>query len=190
MATLIGEAIHRFNVEKDLRLSESRLVKSQRLAHLGNWEWDAIKDEIWWSDEVYRIFGFEQKHQKRTYETFLSYVHPDDRKTVNEAVVYAVNEEVPYSIDHRIIRPDGTERVVHEQAEMIYGQKGELVKMTGAVLDITERVKAENEIRENQKELRALAAQLQIVEEQERRRIAQDLHDSIGQILSFSGRRV
>ncbi len=186
MAALIGEAIHRFNVEESLRLNEERLLEAQRLAHLGNWEWDIIKNNLWWSDEVYRIFGVEPGQFGATYEAFLSYVHPQDRELVKKSVNEALYKGKSYNIDHRVIRPDGSERIVHEKAEVTYDSNHKPIKMIGTVHDITEQKKTENEIRDNQRKLRALTAELQLVEEQERHRIAQDLHDSVGQILAFS----
>ena len=190
MAALIGEAVHRFNVEESLRLNEKRLLEAQRFAHLGNWELDIAANRLWWSDEVYRIFGLEPRQLDAGYDAFLSYVHPGDRNLVEESVNKALYDGQSYDIDHRIIRPDGNERIVNEKAEVIYDSNHKPVKMAGTVYDITEQKKAENEIRENQRALRALAAELQIAEERERRLIAADLHDSIGQILAFSGREL
>jgi PAS domain S-box-containing protein len=186
MAALIGEAVHRFNVEESLRLNEERLLEAQRLAHLGNWEWDIIKNRLLWSDEVYRIFGVEPGQFGATNDAFLSYVHPHDREFVKKSVNEALYEGKSYNIDHRVMGPDGSERIVHEKAEVTYDSNHKAIKMIGTVHDITEQKKTEDEIRESQRKLRALTAELQLVEEQERRRIAQDLHDSVGQILAFS----
>jgi PAS domain S-box-containing protein len=190
MAALIGEAVHRFDVESTLRLNEKRLVEAQRLAHLGNWEWDMIRNRLLWSDEVYRIFGLEPELFSITYNDYISYVHPQDRKLIQESVNNAVFNGREYSIDYRIIRPDGNERIINEKAEISCDKDSKPIRMTGTMYDITERKKAEDEIKRNQHELRTLSAKLQLAEEQERRRIAQDLHDSIGQILAFSGREL
>jgi len=173
-----------------LREREQSLLEAQRIAHLGNWQWNIIENKLWWSDEVYRIFGLEPKQFGATYDAFLAYVHPDDRKFVEESVNKALYEEKTYNIDHRVIRTDGDERIVHERAEVTYDANHKPLKMIGTVYDITEQRKAENEIRKNHRALRVLTAELQLAEEQERRRIAQDLHDSIGQILAFSGREL
>lgn len=190
MAVLIGEAVYRFNVEESLRSNEERLLEAQRLAHLGNWDWDIISDKLWWSDEVYRIFGVKPQQFDATYEAFLSYVHPDDRKLVEKSVNKALYEGKTYSIDHRVIRPDGSERIVHEKAEVTYDASQKPLRMIGTVHDVTEQQKAEEEIRHNQQQLRSLTAQLQLTEERERRRIASDLHDSVGQILAFARREI
>lgn len=190
MAAMVGEAVHRFNVEESLRINEKRLLEAQRVAHLGNWEWDLTGNTLWWSDEVYRIFGLDPEQFRATFEDFLSYIHPDDRKLVEESVNKALYEGRTYNIAHRIVRPDGSERIVNEKAEVTYDEDNSPVKMAGTVYDITHQKRAENEIRKNQRELRGLTAELQLAEEKERRRIARDLHDSIGQILSFSGREL
>lgn len=189
MAMLVGEAVHRFNVEESLQASRSRLLNAQHLAHIGNWEWDLKTGRILWSDEVYRIFGVESGEFDPTYEIFLSYVHPEDRKEIDEAVVIAKNIGA-YVVDHRIIKPDGTQRFVHEIAEVVYDEGGNPVKMAGTTHDVTEQKQAEWAIREHQQALRAMAAELQLAEERQRRQIAQDLHDSIGPILAFSTREL
>ncbi|MFZ3073037.1 MAG: PAS domain-containing protein, partial [Thermodesulfobacteriota bacterium] len=99
-----------FNIEK----SEKSLSEAQRIARLGNWDWDIVKNELTWSDEIYRIFGLKPHEFGATYEAFLNAVHPDDREFVVNSVNAALRERKPYSIDHRVARPDGSVRTVHE----------------------------------------------------------------------------
>jgi PAS domain S-box-containing protein len=190
MATLIGEAVYRFNVEQALRLSSSRLVEAQRIAYLGNWDWDIAKNTLWWSDEVYRIFGLRPQQFGATNEAFLACVHPDDRELVKAAVDEAISSNKTYNIDHRVIRPDGTQRMVHERAEVLYDEEKEPVRMMGTVQDVTEFKRAEERILADQVALRSLTSELQLAEERERRRLARDLHDSLGQILAMSKREI
>jgi PAS domain S-box-containing protein len=190
MALLIGEAVHRFDIEQSLRLNEERLLEAQRIAHLGNWQWEIATNKLWWSDEVCRIVGVKPRDFEATYEAFLSYVHPDDREFVKQSVSRAVYDRQPYDIDHRIILPDGTERIVHERAEVTYDADENHVSMIGTIQDVTEQKRAEAELLEQRRQLRSLTAEMQISEERERRQIAADLHDSVGQILAFSAREL
>src|SRR3990172_5109504 len=86
-----------------LTRSEARLAEAQQIAHLGNWEWNIVGNELYWSDESYRIFGLLPQEFGVTYETFLSCVHPDDRKYLMKAVDDALYEKKPYDIEHRIV---------------------------------------------------------------------------------------
>jgi PAS domain S-box-containing protein len=139
---------------------------------------------LYWSDEIYRIFGLNPQEFGATYEAFMRSVHPDNRQYVQKAVDRALYERQPFSIDHRIVLPDGAERIVHEQAEVTFDEDGEPVRMMGTVQDITERKRAEERLRASQEELRHLSAQLLEAQERERKRVARELHDGLGQTLS------
>lgn len=133
----------------DLVKSESRLKEAQKIAHLGNWHWDIITNKLQWSDEIYRIFGLEPQQFGATYEAFLNCVHPDDKEFVTESVNKALEENKPYSIDHRIVWPDGSGRIVHEDAKVFKGDTGKPVRMIGTVQDITEREKVKEQLQKN-----------------------------------------
>lgn len=134
--------------ERALINSEQRLSKAQRIAHLGSWDWNIVSNKLIWSDEIYRIFGVDPQAFDATYETFLSFVHPDDRQLVTQAVEEALTDKKTYSINHRIIRPDGTERIVNEQAEVTFDESGTAVEMMGTVQDITEVERAHAQIKQ------------------------------------------
>lgn len=184
IAPLIGEAIHRFRVEQELRENQARLAEAQRIAHLGNWNWDIETNELTWSDEVYSIFGLTEESSPSpspqafevTYDTFLTYVHPDDRDMVKSTVNEALKGK-PYDIDHRIILPDGSERVVHERGEVSFNEAGKPIRMFGTVHDVTEQKRAEQE-------LRNLSNRIVETQENERRTIAREMHDVLGQSLT------
>ena len=124
--------------ERVLRESAASLANAQRIAHLGSWDWNIATNELRWSDEIYRIFGLTPQQFAATYEAFLESVHPDDRQAVEDAVNRALQEKQPYRMDHRVVRPDGTERIVHEQAEVTFDETGRAVRMVGTVQDVTE----------------------------------------------------
>jgi PAS domain S-box-containing protein len=124
-----------------LRKSEAMLLEAQRVAHVGNWDWKLQTNELYWSDENYSIFGIS-KEVSPSVEAFLNMVHPGDMEFVKKSMDDALHGK-PYDIDMRIIRPDGLERVVHTQAEVVFDDAGKAVRMFGTVQDITERWRAE-----------------------------------------------
>lgn len=133
--------------ERSLEQSEKSLKKSQEIAHIGSWYLDIKKNELHWSDEVYRIFGLKPQEFGATYEAFLQAVHPDDRDMVNSTYKKAIESKTTYEIVHRILRPNGEVRFVHEKSEDIVDDSGKTVYSTGIVQDITERMRAEEQIK-------------------------------------------
>jgi len=132
----------------ELTQSRTSLAKAQRIAHLGNWDWNIQTGKEVWSDEMYRIFGLiPQSLGTASYNAFLNAVHPDDLLSVNDAIHRSLYNQEPYSIAHRVVWPDGTVRYVHEQGEVEYSDSGEPLHMSGTVLDITERKKIADELR-------------------------------------------
>ncbi|MEX2453251.1 MAG: PAS domain S-box protein [Rhodospirillaceae bacterium] len=132
---------------EELTLSEERLFNAQRIARVGNWDWDIGSGNLYWSDEIYRIFGHSRTKFAATYDGFLDCIHPDDRERVARAVGECLETGNPYSLDHRILRPSGEIRVVHEQGEIVFDAAGAPVQMTGIVQDITEQKEIENNLR-------------------------------------------
>ncbi len=128
----------RQHIEQALRLSEQRLLRAQRIAHLGNWEWNVTHDKLFWSDEMYRIFGLPTQQQTISYAIFLDCVHTDDRQLVMDAVDNALRLHQTYHIDYRIHLSTGELRFIHAQAEVVTDDQGDLL-MIGTVQDVTER---------------------------------------------------
>jgi PAS domain S-box-containing protein len=144
MFLLSIEITERKKYEKDLIRYQSILQQAERMAHLGSW-WielestdDINSNPLRWSDEVYRIFGYEPFSVTVTNDLFFSHVHPDDRERVKEEIARSLNDNIPYSIEHRIIRSDGSERIVNEHAVIKKNKKGTPKRILGAVQDITE----------------------------------------------------
>lgn len=151
MAFVLGRItplfIERLHIEKALRESEQRLAVAQRIAHIGHWELDLINSALFWSDEIYRIFEIDPGRFGASYEGFLNAIHPDDRLAVDAAYRNSVKNRVPYAIDHRLLFADGRIKFVHEQCETFYDQAGAPLRSLGTVQDITERKRAEEEVR-------------------------------------------
>jgi PAS domain S-box-containing protein len=140
------------NAEEALRKSEQSLREAQRIAHIGNWEWDVERDYVYKSEEVLRIFG-RRAEELANYESIITSVHPDDREAVIMRFREAIDKEKAYSVDARIKRGDGGERIVHFQGEVVRGSSGKTVRMAGTVQDITERKLAEDEVVKLNREL-------------------------------------
>lgn len=126
-----------------LARSEARLAEAQRIARLGHWEWDIPTGDLWWSDEVYRIFGREPERFVPNYESFLACLHPDDQARVISTVRKALEEGTDYHVSHRILVPNGGIRHVDEQASCLRDEDGVVIRMLGTVQDITDRIEAE-----------------------------------------------
>ena len=145
----IVDITERKKAEAQLRKSQASLAEAQRMARIGNWEYDLRTEEVSWSDEVFRIYGYAPQEFVPTFESLLeNVVHPDDRHLLKENLDAAVNRGEPYDFEHRILLPDGKERVVHRRARVDREESGQPLRMVGTVQDITERKRAEEEIRE------------------------------------------
>lgn len=130
----------------DIRNTEKLLQKAQQMANIGHWNLDLQKNELTWSDETYRIFGLKPQEFSATYEAFVERIYPDDRDAVNDAYTRSLQLREPYEIDHRVIRPDGEVRYVHERCEHRYDKEGNIIGSIGTVLDVSKQVESEQEL--------------------------------------------
>jgi len=139
-----------------LAASEMALAEAQSIAHVGSWEWNVRTDEVWWSDEHYRIFGLKPGSVPASYSLFVSGVHPDDKERVLTGLESARAERRLYDLEFRILRPDGGEREVRTRGGMIYDKDGMPVRMRGTIQDITSSKLVEEELRRSEARFRAL----------------------------------
>lgn len=149
-------AIERKQIEIELKTNEIQLTEAQHIANLGSWEWDVLTDKVRWSDELFGIFGLEPQESGATFDTFLTFVHPDDRKIAESAIAQAFQDRVFPQYEYRITRPDGTVRVLQANGRVTDDETGRTIKMVGTVLDITERKRAEEGLRESEERYRLL----------------------------------
>ena len=143
---LIRDITEHKEAQDYIRRSRTSLAHAQAIAHLGNWDLDVTTDQLHWSDEVYRICGLIKGQKVLNYKTFLEAVHPDDRYLVVEAINNSLYDNEEYNLEHRIVRPDGSIRIVHEKGDVVRNEMDDPVRMVGTVQDITDRKKAEEEL--------------------------------------------
>jgi diguanylate cyclase (GGDEF)-like protein/PAS domain S-box-containing protein len=129
----------RKRTEEALRRSQASLAEAQRISRLGSWEWDLKTGEVWWSEEAYRIYGFEPHQFSPTLETKAEIFHPEDRHLLAAAIDGAIDQQDSLDFEHRIVRPDGEVRWVHRRGEVVRGERGEVLRILGTVNDVTER---------------------------------------------------
>jgi len=153
MVPVIGDALYRFDLEEErcraetaLRNSEKGLAEAQRLAKLGSWTWNIADGGLSWSKEIYRIFGLDSGSFTPNYDSFFDRVHPDEKEVLSHAVNRTLYENVPFEMIHRILRADGSERIVRELGRVERDESGTPVSIMGTVQDITEYEKAKEEL--------------------------------------------
>jgi PAS domain S-box-containing protein len=130
-------------VEAALRRSEETYARAEAITHLGSWSGDIQHGNTHWSDEIYRIFGLEPQAVEATYPAFLDAIHPDDRQRVIDAVNASIaNPDLPYSIEHRVLRPNGEVRNVSERGQVYRDEQGKPIRIVGSMHDITEQKNA------------------------------------------------
>ncbi len=127
----------------DLARTAALLAEAQRLAHVGSWEWNVAPNVVTWSDEMHRIYGIEPGQFDGTYEAFLARVHPDDRQHTQNVVLEAYRTAQPFIYDHRIVRRDGTVRMLHTRGAVSVDAHGKPLRLGGSCWDMTEKWEAE-----------------------------------------------
>lgn len=142
--------------EEKLRKSEQQLAEAQRVAHLGSWEWNIGDDTLTASAELYRIFGISPEKLDATYAGILKMVHPDDRETYEKEIQAALAKRKSFDNLHRIIQPDGTVRTLHSRGDITVNEAGIPTSIFGTCQDVTERMQAEDALRESERRYRSL----------------------------------
>lgn len=160
---LKNETKKRRLAEKERERRELQLEASQRIAHVGSWDLDLTNledinsNKLSWSDETFRIFGMEPQSAEVNNELFFSYVQPDDRQLIQDAINISIQTGDIYDIEHRILLPDKIEKIVHERGEIIKDKlSGKPIKILGTIQDISERKQAKLHIEKANEEIKKL----------------------------------
>jgi PAS domain S-box-containing protein len=142
--------------EEKIRRSESYLAEAQRLSQTGSWAWSPDHDITYWSKECYRVLSLDPKYGLPRSEEFFQRIHPDDQRAFRELTETAIREKAELKADYRIVHPDGRVRDIHVVGHPVLSTAGHLVEFVGTVIDVTERKRAEEELRRSEAELRQI----------------------------------
>lgn len=160
---VVRDVTKRTQAELALRENAALLAAAQRITNLGSWELDLLdlddisNNELRWSDETYRIFGFEPGEVEASNEFFYSMVHPDDRARIAEVLAEAIEHRKVFNIEHRIILLDKSEKILLGRAELVCDKHtNRPLKLLGTVQDITERRRTDAALRDSEYKLRTL----------------------------------
>ena len=162
----VTDITERKTAEEALRTSEAYLAEAQRLSHTGSWAWSPDltgdfctspnQDIRYWSDECYRVLSFDPQNGLPRFEQFFQRIHPDDQPGFRELIQTAIREKADWEADYRIVHPGGAIRDTHVVGHPVLSPSGHLVEFVGTVIDVTERKRAEEELRRSEMELRQI----------------------------------
>jgi PAS domain S-box-containing protein len=149
-STIARDTTQRRLTEESLKKSKAILSRAQFIAHVGNFAWDVRKNEMNWSDEIFRIYGYKPQDFQPAVDWFVQHIHSDDRARVLQLVKAAFNENNLFNTDFRVIRNDGSVRYVNMVADkVVRDTAGDPIWLYGIVQDITERKLVEERLRES-----------------------------------------
>jgi signal transduction histidine kinase len=175
---MTADVTDRKRVEEALLWKNAELAEAQRLAGVGSWQWDARTDTVIWSEELYRLVGRDPKLPAPSYKEQPSFFTAESWGRLQRAVEDALQNGTSYELDMEIVRSDFTNKWAVARGEPLRDEGGQIVGLRGTVQDITERKRAEDA-------LSGFSRKLIEAQEQERTRIARELHDDIGQRLAL-----
>jgi PAS domain S-box-containing protein len=144
---LIQDITKRKCAEEKLQRNEMYLAEGQRLSHTASWAWNVSTGEVYWSAELFRIYGLDSDEARPGYPDVLEYIHPEDRARAQQTFETAVREEKEFELAYRVLLPNGTIRHVNNLAHPVFDDTGTVIEFVGTTIDTTERVQSEEQVR-------------------------------------------
>jgi len=171
--------------ERRLRETEERFEWAGRAATDAIWEWTPSTNAVWWSDSFCKLFGYAREEVQPTLDAWLTRLHPDDKAETVAAVESALHSgKQMWAAEYRFRRCDGSYAFIQDRRYVIRDSDGKPLRVVGGMTDITARKEAQRKLEGSRRQLRALSARLQSMREEERARIAREIHDELGQALT------
>lgn len=164
-------------IEETLRHSKQRLADAQKVARVGDWEFNIITGQLTWSDEMFRLYGLDPSKMRDLppeweeinsssamgYEDYLNRVHPEDVKASQKTVQRAISSGQPYTLEQRIVLPDNEIRHLLLKGQPILNEGGQVIRLFGTALDITERKRLEQELVWREQHLRLVVQNMPVM---------------------------
>jgi len=157
---LVGDINQRKRAEEELRRSQTYLAEGQRLSHTGSWARNVSSGEVFWSQEIFRIFAFDSEKTQPSYAKFLETIHRDDRPRVEHTIDTAIGEGTDWELDYRIVLPDLSLKHVRAVGHPFVNEYGELVEYIGTVMDVTDQHQGRAALEKAFDEIKTLKEQL------------------------------
>jgi PAS domain S-box-containing protein len=154
----------RKRAEQRLHESEAYLAEAQRLSQTGSWAWSPAAGDIrYWSDTCYRVLGFDPAGPLPRFEEFFRRIHPDDQAALSERFEQAIRDKADFELDYRVVHPEEGIRDIHAVGHAVLDGSGNLGEFVGTVIDVTERKRAEQELRQSETDLRTKNDRLKLL---------------------------
>ncbi|HEY2119689.1 MAG TPA: PAS domain-containing protein [Candidatus Acidoferrum sp.] len=200
--SIVTDITARKEAEQAIELSRKDLEIAQHLGNLGSWSWNIAADKVIWSKELYRIMGRDPSVPPPAFSEQQCLYTPESAERLTKLVEETIATGISYETELEMVRPDGTTRWTSVRGVAERNFSGKVLSLHGTVLDITDRKRAEDELRKAQVELeqkvrertwelagannslRELSGRLLQLQDNERRKFARELHDSIGQLVA------